>query len=473
MNPGAAYYDAAERAGMREDVPQPASAAATLFESLTDSGNARRFALQHHGSALFHKALGWLVTDGRRFTPADTGEEIRLAQGTVTSIYQEAALAADEGGRRKIAEHAMRSEAAPRIEAMLKLARAQETIAARVEDFDRDHFALNVMNGTIDLHTGELRPHRREDRMTKLAPVVYDPRATAPVWEQFVLEIMGGRPQLADYLRRIVGYSLTGDTGEQCFFFLYGTGANGKGTLVEQLRQILGDYAQAADFSTFAARRDEGGAPRNDVAGLAGARFVSSAEVEDGRRFAESLVKQLTGGDTVKARFLFREGFAFKPTFKLWISGNHRPIIKGTDNGIWRRVRLVPFDRTFALDRTFPAKLEAEAPGILAWAVRGCLEWQRDGLGEPIEVMEATASYRADMDRLAGFISEICVETTNATATAAQLYRAYKDWCEANGEKAESQRALGLRLKERGFRKGSDSRTNCVVWSGIGMREAT
>lgn len=326
-----------------------------------------------------------------------------------------------------------------------------------------------MVNGTVDLRTGELRPHRREDLITRLAPVEYDPDAEAPLWEAFLRRIMDGNEDLIRFLQRAVGYSLTGDTSEQCFFLLYGTGANGKSTFLEAIRAMLGDYAQQADFGTFLVQNRDG--PRNDVARLVGARFVSAVEVESGRRLSETLVKQLTGNDRVVARFLYREHFEFVPTFKLWLAANHKPVIRGADHAIWRRIKLIPFQVTIPpedRDRQLAARLRAELPGVLAWAVRGCLEWQQYGLGEPPEVTEATNEYRAEMDPLGPFFGERCVLHPNARAYAGELYAGYAAWCEQAGERPMSQREFGLRLQERGFERRIVR--GRVVWVGLGLR---
>ncbi len=327
---------------------------------------------------------------------------------------------------------------------------------------------MNVSNGTLDLRTGELRPHRREDWLTKITPIVYDPEASCPQWHAFLRCILAGRQDVIDFLQRAIGYSLTGDTSEQCLFLLHGTGANGKSTFLEIARALLGDYAEQAEFSTFLHKdRDT---VRNDLAKLRGARFVSAVEVEEGRRLSEVVVKQLTGGDTITARFLFKEFFDFKPGFKLWLAANHKPVIRGTDYAIWRRIHLVPFTVTIPReeqDKKLPAKLKKELPGILAWAVKGCLAWQQDGqLVAPGAVEAATTAYRAEMDLIGGFLDECCVQQENAHAEASDLYNAYRVW---SGDKITTQTAFGRRLGERGFVRGRNTVTGHIIWRGIGL----
>jgi putative DNA primase/helicase len=265
---------------------------------------------------------------------------------------------------------------------------------------------------------------------------------------------------------------LTGSTREQVLFFLYGLGANGKSTLLEVLQALFGDYATQTNTETFLVKHRGGGIP-NDVAALKGARFVAAAEVEAGRRMAEVLIKQLTGGDKITARFLHGEFFEFKPTFKLWLSANHKPVIRGTDHAIWRRIRLLPFTVQIPKeeqDRELPEKLKAELPGILNWALAGCLQWQYGGLESPKEVTEATEGYREEMDVMADFLAERCFVAPGASATAKELYSSYTSWAEAMGEKRPySQTAFGSALRERGFEsgRGAGGRT---VWYGIGVQ---
>jgi putative DNA primase/helicase len=272
--------------------------------------------------------------------------------------------------------------------------------------------------------------------MTKVAPAPYDADAKCPTWLAFLARIMNGNQPLIDFLQRAVGYSLTGTTGERCLLFLYGIGANGKSTFLEVLRALLAEYAQQADFTTFLERKGDSG-PRNDIARLFGARVVTSSEVGEGKRLNESLVKTLTGNDTVTARFLHAEFFEFSPQFKLWLAANHRPVIRGTDNAIWTRVRLVPFLVSIPegeRDLGLKDKLVAELPGILAWAVQGCLLWHEYGLGMPAAVQEATESYRRESDTLGAFLEDCTVAEADAATKATELYQAYKQWAEEAGE---------------------------------------
>ena len=303
-------------------------------------------------------------------------------------------------------------------------------------------------------------------------PIDFDPDAECPIFLAFLERVMAGNCALIAFLQRAVGYSLTGLTGEQVLFLLYGLGANGKSTLLEILRALLGDYAQQTEFSTFLVRKQDG--VRNDLARLRGARFVSAVEMEGERRLSEALVKQLTGGDTISARFLFSEFFEFLPAFKLWLAANHKPEIRGTDHAMWRRVRLIPFTVTIpddAQDKSLPAKLRAELPGILAWAVRGCLQWQANGLDAPDEVTRATEDYRAEMDVLGDFLAERCIDESGTHVLAADLYGAYRLWSEQNGAEAISGVAFARRLTERGFTRVRVGKKQARGYGGLRLTQ--
>jgi P4 family phage/plasmid primase-like protien len=351
----------------------------------TDLGNARRLVVEHGQNVHYcFQTNRWLIwRDARHWAEDTVGEIERIAKTTIQTMYSQAAEL-DDAERKSLAKWALKSESHRAITSMIALARSEHGVPVTTDQLDHNPWLLTVGNGTLDLRTGELRTSRREDLITKTASVDYDPSAQCPTWEAFLDRIMASNRGLIAFLQRAIGYSLTGSTRERVTFFLFGTGANGKSTLLETIGALLGDYAETTRAETLMVKTYDGGIP-NDIAALRAARLVSTSETEEGKRLAEALVKAITGGDTLSARFMRGEFFKFKPAFKLWLATNHKPTIRGTDPAIWDRIRLVPFEVRIPdaeQDRELPAKLREELPGIMAWAVRGCLDWQRNGLGD-------------------------------------------------------------------------------------------
>ncbi len=438
---------------------------------LTDLGNAERLAAAHSEHVRYCATWGcWLFYDGKRWRRDDIGEVERRAKATVRAIYHEAGEADDPEHRKAIAAWARQSEAKARIDAMIALARSEPGIAVRPEDFDGSPWLLNVENGTLDLRTGALRPHDPADLITKLAPVEYRPDADCPTFERFLERILPD-PEVRSYLQRWAGYCLTGSVREQRLPVWHGSGANGKSTLVGCLLGILGDYGkQTAPDLLVLKQHDE---HPTALADLFGARLAASVEVSEGRRLAEALVKQMTGGDRLKARYMRADFFEWTPTHKLVLVANHRPVITGADEAIWRRIDLVPFIVTIPeaeRDPDLPDKLKAEYPGILRWAVEGCLAWRQNGLGRPEAVRAASEQYRAEMDTLGAFLSDCCVLGPRYTVAVSELYSAYEQWCTANSEKTVSKRTFTQRLRDRGIgdRKGAKG---VRLYQGIALRD--
>ena len=442
-------------------------------EHLSDLGNAQRLVRQFGREFRYVPAWGtWLVWQGSHWGRDETGQVERYAKSIAAGLYAEAGYEVDNDRRRKdLARHAAASESLRGIRNMVALAQTEPGISIPPSDLDADPWLLNVLNGTLDLRTGQRGPHDRAQLLTKLVPVEYDPAAAAPVFDAFLRRIFSGREDLIRFIQRAVGYALTGDTREQVIFMCWGAGANGKSTLMQALAGVLADYAATLAAETLLARKGDAALVLNDLASLQGARFVVAVESDMGRRLAEALVKQLTGGEAVKVKRLYADVFTITPTFKLWIGTNHRPQIRGVDNAIWRRIRLVPFTVTIPeadQDHALLAKLHAERPGILRWAVEGCLAWQREGLGMPEEVRRATAEYRAEMDALGDFLAERCILDPHASVPASELYDAYVEWAKRAGETPISKTALGRQLDDRNFEKAR-SRVN-RVWMGLRLR---
>lgn len=447
--------EAAAEVAAVADTPAPWLELEAFKFNVTDLGNAGRLVAQHGKDLRYCHPWGkWLVWDGRHWRIDDTAEVWRRAKETVRSIYAEAAREPDDKRREALAKHAVRSESASRISAMIDLARSEPGIPILPHEIDADPYLLGCLNGTLDLRTGKLRPHRREDFITKLVHVEYNPAAECPLWEAFLHRIMAGNTHLIRWLQKAVGYCLTADVSEHVLFIAFGPGANGKSVFLRTLLNLLGPYGKPTDPDLLLARHGE--AHPTGIADLMGARLAVTIETDEGRRMNETLVKWLTGGDKLKARFMRQDFFEFEPTFKLWIATNHKPMIRGTDDGIWRRLRLIPFAVTIPEHERDPKlieKLKAELPGILRWAVEGCLLWQQEGLGMPDEVRAATQAYRQEMDVLAQFLAECCVLEPNAKVFAKHLYPAYVKWCEENGERPLTQTAFGTRMAESGFEK--------------------
>lgn len=450
----------------------------------TELENAERLVSLHGADLRYcHPWGSWLVWDGRRWKRDATAEARRRAVDTVRHIYGEAEAADTEKERKALSGWARRSESDRQIKAMMNLTTAGAEIVVLPEQLDTDPWLLNCLNGTIDLRTGELREHKRENLITKVAPVEYIPmlgKMEGKPWDDF-LERMIPDPEVRAFLQRAVGYTLTGNTGEEVLFLIHGPAAAGKSTFAEAIKGALGDYSATADFETFLRRRYAGG-PRNDIARLEGARYVASIEVEEGGRLAEGLVKMLTGGDTVTVRFLHKEHFEFRPPFKLWLVSNRKPEVKeGGDSALWRRILLIPFTVSLPEPERDPhVKAELRDPeiggrAVLAWAVKGCLAWQKDGLKPPRAVQAATQAYRQEMDPLEGFLEDCCLVDPEKWVTVKDLYETYKEWCDRNTEKPLGKRAVGLRLKDRGFieGRGPDPRTRPRLWRGIGLRSDT
>jgi putative DNA primase/helicase len=434
----------------------------------TESGLAEQF-IRDNGKDLRFCGLWikWFVWDGKRWRVDSSGRVQRLLKRTLRKLR----IASARDGNKGLVNWLFKAEARSTRDNVVALARYEEEVQVNPDDLDGHLMLLNCANGTVDLRTGKLRHHSREDLLTKLAPVAFDRGARCPLWEAFLDRIFDGDGDLIAFLKRAVGYSLTGDVGEQVLFVLWGSGANGKSTFLVTLLSLLGEYGKPGVSDLLLARKYE--QHPTELADLFGARFVAFQEATEGQRFEESKVKALTGGDRIKARRMREDFWHYSPTHKLWLGTNHRPVIRGTDLAIWRRILLIPFDVTIPpteRDKQLPQKLKGECPGILRWAVEGCLEWQRDGLAPPKRVQAAIEEYRESEDQLGAFIADCCVLSSYAWAKSADLYAAFNVWAETNGEPAMSAKAFGQRLSERGFQRIPIGHNKDRGWKGIGLR---
>lgn len=452
------------------DPPTPPTGRQFDPDSLyTDSYNGRALVAAHGPDMRYCPAWkSWLTWTGTHWQRDKSRLVMRWAKHTIKDLAR-LMHQMDNDQSTKLMKHIQASLSTAKLKAMVENAESEDDITVQPDDFDRDPFLLNCANGTIDLRTGTLRTADRADYITKCLSVAYDAKATCPRWEAFLDRAMGGKQGLVAFLHRAVGYSLTGSTIEQCLFILHGPTKTGKSTFLSRLLDLLGPYGTNADMESF--MHKERTEIRNDLADLAGARVVCALEAQEGKRLNESLIKQLTGGvDQVKARFLFEDYFTFTPQFKVFLGTNHKPVIRDNNQAIWERIRLVPFIVQIPLkerDKALDATLHEEIAGILAWAVRGCLAWQRENsLAEPTEVAEYTSDYQKEMDVLGRFVDECCLLHIQTQAKLSDLYSAYKQWCEASSERWDTQATFSQRLEERGLSKYK----NNVMWfRGIGL----
>jgi P4 family phage/plasmid primase-like protien len=462
------------------------------FLPYSDYTNARAF-VQEHGAILryCYPWKTWLVWTGTHWQRDTSGAVIRLAKQTVKRLARQVEQL-DEPQAGALLAHIKSSLSMAKLKALVECAQSEDGIAVQPEALDQDPWLLNCADGTLDLRTGTLRRHQQADLLTKCLAIPYKADATCPMWDAFLWRIMGGSQgldnpdmsvgelearqraddrarALIDYLRETAGYSLTGSTREQCMFLCHGPTKTGKSTYLATMRALTGPYGTQTDIQTFMHKdRPE---IRNDLADLAGARYVYAVESQEGKRLADGLVKQLTGGaDAVKARFLFQEYFEFKPQFKVYIGTNHLPKVKEDDEAIWERIKRIPFtvqipkaERDLDLD----TKLLVELPGILAWAVQGCLAWQKRGrLQEPQPVLDATQEYRAEMDDIGRFLSEVCILGSSDTykIQATTLLHAFHRWI---GNSTMTGKALNAALTDKGYTAKRANTGN--FWLGIGL----
>jgi len=419
-----------------------------------DLGRADYFAELCAAEVKFCRGMGWLLWDGERWNRDESGSIIQIAGAVARQALSDAAeIQVDELRAAKVRE-ALAFANRKRLLDMLALAESHPKIAISPSDTDTAPITVGVLNGAVNLRTGQFLEPRRETIITRSLGVEYDARATCPRWEAFVSEIMAEDAELIQFFQRAIGYSLTGSMDEQVFFFCHGSGANGKSVAMDTLRTLLGSYASRASESLLESRSQKKD-PQVELAELPGRRALFASETAQGARLNERLLKDLTGGEFLRAEAKYQDGFHFAPECKIWISGNYPPMIGGTDNGIWRRVRLIPFTVTFPSekqDRHLAEKLKAELPGILNWAIRGAVEWAAEGLGLPEAVRHAVDDYRADQDVLGEFLAETVEEAVGFNLLKQELFKAYQTWAEFSGMKHPlSAKQLSRQLKARGM----------------------
>lgn len=439
---------------------------------LHDIGNAERFVQQQGTNLKFCPEWKvWLIyTAGQWEIQQSKSRLYQMGKKTIQSMYEEAKREdLSSGQKQALIKHANSSSSKSRMNAMLDLASMEPKIQASANLFNSNIWRLNCLNGTLNLKTRTLQVHQPSDFITKKIATPYIKDAICPEWDKLLKTAMGGNQEKIDFLQRIFGYALTGDTCEQCMFIFHGSGANGKSTIIEAFRDLLGEYAMNMSAESLLQSK---AMIRNDIARLNGARFVSAVEIGMDKKLNESLVKQLTGGDQITARFLYREHFEYKPEFKLVIAANHKPEIKGVDNGIWRRIFIIGFGVTISsmeIDQGLPAKLKQELPGILAWAVQGCYDWQEQGLNPPDSILSATNNYRAEMDIVAGFIEDICETGADKKIPLGSLYVSYQEWSDNACQDALGKKEFGNLMRQKGYSQNKSG--GIRYWTGISIKE--
>lgn len=474
--PGASGESYALRIGAESD----ADAAPAKRYTFDDMGNAERIFDAYGGFIRYsYTDKRWLYYDTRKWCTDTIGEIERAAEQAIKALdadepmYARAAELDDEGNGegkklyKAYLAHKKYSRSNRGKKAMLDELRHKIPISPMQTDIDG--MLLNTPTGIFDLREGVLRPHDPEAYITKIAHVEYDPTAACPTWERFLGEIFGGDTDLINYVQRAVGYSMTASTVEQCVFFLHGSGSNGKSTFLSIIREMMGDYTVNIQPETIMVKNSPGGA-NSDIARLKSARLVTTVEPNEGARLNEGLLKQLSGEDPVTARRLYGDEFEFIPQFKLWMATNHRPLIRGTDDGIWRRIKMIPFTVQIPddkKDKHLAGKLRRELPGIFNWAIDGCRKYQEGGLQEPRSVRGSTMEYRKDMDAIQQFIDECCEQSGECPAVS--LYSAYSDWAKRNHQYEMNNNVFGRKMSERYVKQKT---RNGAVYIGIKLGRA-
>ncbi|WP_312907261.1 phage/plasmid primase, P4 family [Tissierella praeacuta] len=429
-----------------------------------DTGNADRFVDKFRNRARYsYIDRGWYFYNGRKWEFDNLGHVKGLTEDVINDMKLELAYCKDEEEEKAFFKHLKYTRNNRGKTNMMK--ESEHRLSILPNEFDKDKDVFNVMNGVISLRDGKLYSHDYERYLSKMSYVEYTDKIDTPMWIEFLNQIFGNDQELIGYIQKAVGYSMSGSTKEQCVFFCYGNGRNGKSTFLDIISEIMGDYATNIQPETIMVNRQTGGA-NSDIARLKGARFVTTVEPNQGARINEGLLKQLTGGDTVTARHLYGKEFEFEAEFKLWMATNHKPIIRGRDLGIWRRMHLIPFTVEIPddkVDKNLKYKLKKELTGILNWVVEGCIKWQREGLEMPKAVEDAVKEYKSEMDVISAFLED-CTIQGPGDVKASELYRAYSEWAEQNGEYKMSNTMFG---KEVGLRFEKRKTRGVNVYEGI------
>lgn len=437
-----------------KETPDVKSPAPFVGNVGNDDGHARKFIDQFEMEVRYVvEAASWLLWEDCRWVRDNCqGSKIRRKFLEHVRCRMNAAFQIEnDAGRKAEVKEAISLGNTGKIESVLALAKHDLRIQISETELDSHPMLLGVENGIVDLRSGTLLPPDPSRYVTRSMRAKYAPESECPAFTRFLDDIFQSDTSVMDFMWKVAGYSLTGMTKEQVFLFLHGVGSNGKSTFTGVLSEVFGDYAGVAGKNIIARSR-HGSYPESEIAELSGARFVLASETAEGERLNENVIKDITGGDRLRGRRLYEAGFSFVPQCKLWVYGNYKPDVRGTDDGIWRRVRLVPFDRQFSgkeKDPGMPDKLRLERDGILTWMIRGCLAWQKEGLPTPHAVSEAVKSYREDSDTLREFIDDKIAKAPGSTVTRAELYEAYRQWAESEGLRPFGGRTFAARMRDR------------------------
>jgi putative DNA primase/helicase len=443
--------------------------------TFTDTDNANRL-VEYAGDKIRYcpETKSWWLWNGKYWEVDKSFKMLTFATQTIRNLLANIESVEDKNLRKKSKKELHACLQKGRLTAMVDLAKKDRCIS--IEKFDLKRMLLNISNGIIDLRNGQLMPHDSIYLNKSFANVAYCPSEQCPRWLNFLSQVMKGDQSLITYLKKVFGYCLTGQTSEQVMFFFCGRGANGKSTLISVLQKLTGTYSCQINADTLLVKNTRG--IRNDLARLGTARVACASEADFGEQLSESTIKQITGGDTIVARFLFKEYFEFMPQFKIILAVNHKPKIRGTDHAIWRRIRLIPFEVTIPDEERNPNLLEKlleELSGILNWAIEGCLEWQQHGLETPEKVRMAVEEYRHESDLIGEFLQERCTIDLNDSSrqvNVSEVYRAYQDWCFGESIEPIKKNLFSKLLYERGHdqvrRTGGEGRGR-MYWGGISL----
>lgn len=467
IKPPVSEYDSQAIFAVISGMPQSVFLTECSYQTDTDMGNAARFSMLYRDNVIYsHERKRWYLWTGKQWKE-DIGGSVVQAAKDMVNLMRESFK--DNEVRLK---HAQKSQSCNSILSCLCLAQSEKGIPFALSKMDHDPWVINCLNGVLCLRTGQLKKVRREDYLSKLVPANYNPMAKSTLWSDFLQDTCQGDSDMIRYLQKAAGASIVGVNLEEQFYFISGPGGTGKSTFLETIETTLGDYAVMADFSTFLQTKQTG--PRNDIARLSGARMVISIEMERKKHMAQSLIKQLTGRDTVTARFLFKESFEFKPQFKIWLSANDCPVVDEDDDALWRRLIRIPFDHVIPREQRRPevksrlTDVRESGEAILAWLVEGCFLWQQEGLEPSARILDSIAEYRAAMNLFKDFFDEALEFDKASWCSAKALAEAYRKWTRENNEVVHAQRLLGLQLGRQGCEKAR--RHTGHGWTGVRIR---